>query len=48
MAAYLIAEHLISDPQRFEECRSKGVPPLARFGGRFLSGGGSHEVRCSC
>ena len=44
MPAYLIAEHLISDATRFEEYRSKVVPMLERYGARYLTRGGSHEV----
>jgi len=44
MAAYLIAEHLISDASVFEEYRSKVAPIIERFGGRYLTRAGSHEV----
>ena len=44
MAAYLIAEHLIVDTGRFEEYRSKVAPMIERYGGRYLTRGGSHEV----
>jgi uncharacterized protein (DUF1330 family) len=44
MAAYLIAEHVISNPGQFEEYRSKVAPMIERFGGRYLTKGGSHEV----
>lgn len=44
MAAYLIAEHRITDPERFEEYRSMVAPMIERFGGRYLTRGGSHEV----
>lgn len=44
MPAYLIAEHLITDPVRFEEYRSKVAPMIERFGGRYLTKGGSHKV----
>jgi uncharacterized protein (DUF1330 family) len=44
MAAYLIAEHLISNASLFEEYRSKVTPMIERYGGRYLTRGGSHEV----
>jgi uncharacterized protein (DUF1330 family) len=44
MAAYLIAEHLISNASLFEEYRSKVAPMIERYGGRYLTRGGSHEV----
>jgi uncharacterized protein (DUF1330 family) len=44
MPAYLIVEHLITDPARFEQYRSKVVPMIERFGGRYLTRGGSHQI----
>jgi uncharacterized protein (DUF1330 family) len=44
LAAYLIAEHLISDSARFEEYRSKVAPMIERFGGRYITRGGSHTI----
>jgi len=44
MAAYLIAEHVISNASLFEEYRSKVAPMIERFGGRYLTRGGSHEI----
>lgn len=44
MAAYLIAEHQIADAARFEEYRSKVAPMIERYGGRYLTRGGSHRV----
>ncbi len=44
VAAYLIAEHLIADAERFEQYRSKVAPMIERYGGRYLTRGGSHEV----
>lgn len=44
MAAYLIAEHVISNAALFEEYRSRVAPMIERFGGRYLTRGGSHEV----
>ena len=44
MPAYLIAEHSITDPEKFEEYRIKVGPLIAQHGGRYLTKGGSHEV----
>ncbi len=44
MAAYLIAEHLIEDAERFEQYRRAVAPLIERFGGRYLTRGGSHRV----
>ena len=43
MAAYLIVEHKINDPVKFEEYRVKVGPLIARHGGRYLTKGGSHK-----
>jgi uncharacterized protein (DUF1330 family) len=44
MAAYLIAEHLIADAERFDEYRTKVAPMIERHGGRYLTRRGSHRV----
>jgi uncharacterized protein (DUF1330 family) len=44
MAAYLIAEHVVTDRKKFDEYRTKVAPLIARFGGRYLTKGGSHEL----
>ncbi len=44
MPAYLIAEHIITDPVKFEEYRVKVGPMIARHGGKYLTRGGSHTV----
>jgi uncharacterized protein (DUF1330 family) len=44
MAAYLIAEHKITDAAKFEEYRSKVGPMIAKHGGRYLTKGGSHKI----
>ena len=44
MPAYLIAEHKITDPAKFEEYRSRVAPMIARHGGRYLTKGGSHKI----
>jgi len=44
MTAYLIAEHKITDPAKFEEYRVKVGPMMAKHGGRYLTKGGSHKM----
>ena len=44
MPAYLIADETIVDPDRFEDYKREVLPLIARYGGRFLSRGGAHEV----
>jgi uncharacterized protein (DUF1330 family) len=44
MAAYLIAEHVITDATRFDEYRSQVGPMIARYGGKYLTKGGSHAL----
>ena len=44
MAAYLIAEHKVTDAAKFEEYRSKVGPMIARHGGKYLTRGGSHKI----
>lgn len=44
MSAYLIAEHVITDAKRFDEYRTKAAPLIAKYGGRYLTKGGSHKL----
>ena len=44
MAAYLIAEHTITDPAKFEEYRVKVGPMIAKHGGRYITKGGSRTI----
>ena len=44
MPAYLIVEHKFTDPAKFEEYRSKVGPLIAKYGGRYLTKGGSHRI----
>jgi uncharacterized protein (DUF1330 family) len=44
MPAYLIAEHTITDTAKFEEYRTKVAPMIAKFGGKYLTKGGSHRI----
>ena len=43
MPAYYIAEHIITDPAKFEDYRVKVAPMIAKHGGRYLTKGGSHK-----
>jgi uncharacterized protein (DUF1330 family) len=43
MPAYLIVEHTITDPARFQEYGDKVRPLVAKYGGRSLARG-SHRV----
>ena len=44
MPAYYIAEHIVTDPAKFEEYRLKVGPMIAKHGGRYLTKGGSHKM----
>jgi len=44
MAAYLIADTQITDHRTYDEYKRQVAPTIAKFGGRFLVRGGSHEV----
>lgn len=44
MPAYYIAEHIITNPTKFEEYRVKVGPMIAEHGGRYLTKGGSHKL----
>jgi Domain of unknown function (DUF1330) len=44
MPAYIIAEHTITDPAKFEEYKTKVGPIIAKHGGRYLTKGGSHVI----
>ncbi len=43
MPAYYIAEHIITDPAKFEEYRLKVAPMIASYGGRYITKAGSHK-----
>ena len=43
MPAYLIAEHVITDAAKFEEYRTTVAPMIAKYGGRYITKGGSHR-----
>ena len=44
MAAYIIVEVEVLDPQRYENYKGMVPPSLAPFGGRFLVRGGKVET----
>jgi len=44
LAAYLVVEHTIAEPARFEEYRAKVAPIIAKHGGRYLTKGGSPKL----
>ena len=44
MPAYYIGEHKISDAALFDEYLAKVVPMIEKFGGRYLTKAGSHEI----
>ena len=44
MPAYVIGEHVITDAAKFEEYRAKAGPMIAKYGGRYLTMGGSHRL----
>ena len=43
MPVFYIAEHIITDREKFEDYRVKVGPMIARYGGRYLTKGGSHK-----
>ena len=44
MPAYYIGEHKISDAAVFEAYLAKVIPMIERFGGRYLTKPGTHEI----
>ena len=44
MPAYYIGEHKISDVALFDDYLAKVVSMIERFGGRYLTKAGSHEM----
>ncbi len=45
MAAYVIADVNVTDPNAYDEYRKMVPPTIAKYGGRFLVRGGAHEVK---
>ena len=44
MSAYWIGEHRVTDPVKFADYLRQVVPMIERFGGRYITRVGSHEV----
>jgi uncharacterized protein (DUF1330 family) len=44
MPAYYISEHIVSDSALFDDYLAKVVPMIERFGGRYLTKTGPHEI----
>jgi uncharacterized protein (DUF1330 family) len=44
MSVHCIGEHIVSDFGFFDDYLAKAVPMIERFGGRYLSKAGSHEI----
>ena len=44
MAAYVIAEHKITDASKFEEYKVKVGPMMAKYGGRYLTRGDDLKI----
>ena len=45
MAAYLIVDTLLNDPNLYEEYKAKARPLIEKFGGEYLARGGRMTVR---
>ena len=44
MPAYYIGEHIVTNPTLFNAYLAKVVPMIERFGGRYLTKPGTHEI----
>ena len=44
MSAYLVVEHIITDPTKSKSTRTKVGPMIAAYGGRYITKGGSHRL----
>ena len=44
MAAYVIANVHVTDPERYEEYKLQAQATIAAYGGRYLARGGTHKV----
>jgi uncharacterized protein (DUF1330 family) len=47
MPAYYIGEHIVSDFTLFDAYLANAMPMIERFGGRYLTKTGSHEILAS-
>ena len=41
MAAYIIAQINVTDPQKYQEYAKRAAPASAKYGGRYLARGGA-------
>ena len=44
MAAYVLVDVMVYDPDRYEEYRKLAPPAIAAYGGKYLARGGRTEV----
>jgi uncharacterized protein (DUF1330 family) len=44
MPAYWIGEHAVTDAAKFDDYLRQAIPLIERFGGRYLTRVGTHEV----
>lgn len=44
MAAYLIADVTVKNPDAYAEYRKQVLPTITKYGGRFIVRGGAHET----
>ena len=44
MAAYVVYQGEVTDPERYEEYKTRGAASIADAGGRYLARGGDVEV----
>ncbi len=44
MAAYVVVEIEVKDPQRYERYKQLAPPSIAKYGGRYLARGGATET----
>jgi uncharacterized protein (DUF1330 family) len=45
MAAYVVVNVTIRDPERYEEYRRRATPTVGAYGGRYIARGGAVDVR---
>ena len=44
MAVYVILDIVVHNPEAYEEYKTKVVPIIQKYGGRYLVRGGAHQV----
>lgn len=44
MTAYIIADTHVTDQKTYDEYKRQMAPVIAKFGGRFIVRGGTHQV----